>query len=85
MRTGLRALDRFFGRFSRPWLAATAAAGAVWLVASFPVSALVAVHPILGLLGAILHVIGLAALIGSGVIFAVLFWRDYLNERFFGR
>lgn len=81
----LRRVGAFFERFPRPWLAALAAAGGVWFVASFPVGALgPAVHPGFGLLGVILHGLGLAALLASGVIFAFLWWRSYLTDRLFG-
>ncbi len=77
-------LDGFFGRFSHPWLTALAAAGAVWFLVGFPVAYLGApVHPVFNLLGALLHFLGLATLLASGVVYSVLWWRDYLNERFF--
>ena len=78
-------LDGLFGRFSRPWLAALAAAGAVWFLVGFPVAYLgTPVHPVFNLLGALLHFLGLATLLASGVVYSVLWWREYLNDRFFG-
>ena len=81
----LARLDAFFGRFSRPWLTALAAAGAVWFLVGFPVAYFgTPVHPAFNLLGAFLHFLGLGTLFASGVVYSVLWWREYLNERFFG-
>lgn len=79
----LTRLDAFFTRFSRPWLAGIAAAGAVWLVLSFPIGFLGSVHPLFNLFGIFLHFLGLGTLLASGVIFTVLWWHRYLNEKFF--
>jgi hypothetical protein len=76
-------LDALFGRFAHPWLAALAAAGAVWFLVGFPVAYLgTPVHPVFNLLGAFLHFLGLGTLLASGVVFSVLWWRNYLGDRF---
>ncbi|MFB6298864.1 MAG: hypothetical protein ABEH65_01230 [Halobacteriales archaeon] len=79
----LTRLDAFFTRFTRPWLAAVAAAGGVWLVLSFPIGFLGSFHPLLNYLGIFLHFLGLGTLLASGVIFAVLWWKQYINKKFF--
>jgi len=81
MRDLLARLDGFFARFSRPWLAALAAAGAVWFVGGFPVAYLgVSVHPAFNLLGAFLHFLGLGTLLATGVVYSLLWWRGYLSD-----
>lgn len=83
MRDPLPRLDGIFGRFSHPWLTALAAAGAVWFLVGFPVAYLgTPVHPVFNLLGAFLHFLGLGTLLASGVVFSLLWWRNYLNDRF---
>ena len=81
----LARLDGFFGRFAHPWLTALAAAGAVWFLGGFPVAYFGGtLHPAFDLLGAFLHFLGLGTLLASGVVYAVLWWRRYLDRRFFG-
>lgn len=74
-----------FARFDRPWLAALGAAGGVWFVASL-VLGLVAsgLHPTLDLLVFVLHGLGVAALVGAGVVYGLLFWKDYFDTKFAG-
>jgi Zn-dependent protease with chaperone function len=82
--TPLSTLDSFFGRFDHPWLAGLAAAGGVWLLLSVPLGYLgSAVHPAFDALGATLHLLGLAALLASGLLFAGLWWGSYLGDRLF--
>lgn len=73
-----------FHRFERPWLAALAAAGVVWFAASLPLGFVADIHPMVGVLAAALHFLGVATLLVSGVVYALLFWRGYLDEKFFG-
>lgn len=80
----LGAVTRFFERFAHPWLAALAAAGAVWLLLSFPVGYLgPRVHPLFTTFSLILHVLGVATVLLSGIVFGILWWTTYLNGKFF--
>lgn len=74
-----------FGRYDRPWLAALGAAGAVWFVAGLALGLVVArlfAHPLLDLLALVLHGLGLAALVGFGGVYALLFWKGFFDRRF---
>jgi Zn-dependent protease with chaperone function len=81
-----RRIALLIGGSSRPWLAASVAAGAVWFLASFPLGFVAgAVHPVLNVVAAVLHLLGLATLLASGGLFALLWWRDYVSDRLYGR
>lgn len=74
----------FFARFDRPWLAALASIGAAWFVISFPLGLLgKSIHPMFNVLGGILNLLGAAVLLVSGMIFSILWWRQYLDWKFF--
>lgn len=74
-------------RFEHPWLVALGAAGAVWFLASLVIAALVSVTGFggrtLAVFVFVLHGLGLAAMVGAGVVYGLLFWRGFINEKFF--
>ncbi|MFB6160298.1 MAG: hypothetical protein ABEJ61_03875 [Haloferacaceae archaeon] len=72
-----------FARFDRPWLVALAAAGAVWFLASLVLAPLVlGVDPTLDRFVLVLHGLGLAALVGAGLVYSVLFWKKFFDRKF---
>jgi hypothetical protein len=76
-------LARFFARFERPWLAGLGAAGAVWFLASLVLAPFVlGVDPTLDRFVLVLHVLGLAAMVGAGLVYTLLFWRDFFDRKF---
>ena len=67
-------------RVSHPYLAGLALMGGGWWLLGL----LLGVYgpASLGLLSSILHLLGLATLVGCGVAYAVLWWLAYLRERY---
>jgi len=80
----LNAITSFFERFSHPWLVAIAAAGGVWLVVSFPTALLGQyVSPAFTPLSVVLHLLGMSVILLSGIVFGILWWANYVEEKFF--
>lgn len=81
---GVDSIGSFFSQFKRPWLAALAAAGGIWFGVSLPVAVLGRwVHPTFNLIAGVLHILGSVTLVVAGVLFAVLWWKKYLDWKFF--
>ena len=72
-----------FTRFERPWLAGLGAAGVVGFLASLVLAPFIlGIDPTLDLFVLVLHGLGLAAMVGAGVVYSVLFWRDFFDRKF---
>jgi hypothetical protein len=78
--------DRAFERFDRPWLVGLGAAGVAWFLSSLVLAAAVSglglSNPTLALVLLVLHGLGLAAMIGAGLVYSVLFWKGFFDRKF---
>lgn len=72
--------EGFFERRSHPWLVAIALAGAGWWLVGF-VLGLVGPEALTGV-GWLVHLLGLATVLLSGVAYGILWWADYVQAAF---
>lgn len=72
----------FYSQLSQSWLRTLALVGILCMIVSFFIGLVGSGNfPILGLLAIILHVLGLLLIIASGMIYSILWWRDYIYEK----
>lgn len=66
---------------AHPRIAAFALAGFVWTLASVVLGVVPGLGPSMQVFTLLLHLLGVTVLVASGAVYALLWWRSYLNER----